>query len=57
MAGVAGLQGQVSHPERIDTRGLTMMHSLAFEATRLERIGQVLKVCPGHLEQIYGSDL
>ena len=53
---MTGLQGQVSHLERIDTRSLTV-HSLAFKSTRLERIGKVLKFCPGHLEQIYGGDL
>ena len=56
MAGVTGLQGQVIHPKRVDTRSLTV-HILAVESTRLERIGQMLKVCPRHLEQIYGSDL
>ena len=53
---MTGLKGQVSHLERIDTRSLTM-YILTFKSTRLERIGKVLEFCPGHLEQVYGSDL
>ena len=33
------------------------MYILTFKSTGLERIGKVLEFCPGHLEQVYGSDL